>query len=282
MQLSAIMTRNPRTLPMDASPDDALELMDDQDIRHLPIMDGARLAGIISDRDLFSVLGWVPAAADKAHRRRKRPGAQTVGDLMRRQATTMGPKEPVSNACAEMVLQRIGCVPVIQDGLLVGIVTEMDVLAAYHQACTRSAADATDEDQPDQSIESLMTICSTVVEPDTTLREASELCHDLKSRHLPVLSDGRLVGLLSDRDLRAAAGSGQPAETPVERIMSSQLITLAPDARSSRAAALMIENRISAIPVVLDEALVGLLTTTDLIDHAAEVLQAPRRHPATR
>jgi CBS domain-containing protein len=87
--------------------------------------------------------------------------------------------------------------------------------------------------------------------------------------------------MLSDRDLRAAHGGGQPADTPVERIMSTQLITLEPDDSSSRAADLMVENRISAIPIVLDTSLAGLLTTTDMIEHSAGVL-APVRERARR
>jgi len=277
MKISSIMTRNPRTLALEASPDDALRLMDDEDVRHLPIMDGARLAGVISDRDLFSVLGWVPATTESDRKRHAR-AAPTVADLMQTQVTSVGPKDPIMNACAEFLLQRIGCVLVLKDGVLIGIVTEMDVMAAFQKACDEGSI----EDEGDPPVSRLMTICSTVVEPDSTLKEASELCHDLKARHLPVVHDGALVGMLSDRDLRAAHGGGQPEDTPVERIMSTQLISLEPDDRTSLAAELMVANRISAIPIVLDDSLAGLLTTTDLIEHAAGVLAPMRERTAQR
>ena len=172
MKISSIMTPNPRTLAVEASPDDALKLMDNEDVRHLPIMDGARLAGVISDRDLFNVLGWVPAATEHERKRHER-AAPTVAELMQTQVTSVGPKDPIMNACAEFLLQRIGCVLVLKDGVLVGIVTEMDVLAAYRTACE----EGTVTDEADPPVSRLMTICSTVVEPDATLQEASELCH---------------------------------------------------------------------------------------------------------
>lgn len=95
----------------------AYEVMRDRRIRHLPVMEGGRLAGILSDRDLRPIL-LSPGLA----------GA-TVAELMSEQPTTIAPGAPVEDAASLLVVRKIGCLPVVQDGRLVGIVTETDLLA---------------------------------------------------------------------------------------------------------------------------------------------------------
>jgi len=269
MKVSSIMNPDPVTVSVEASPDEALQLMDDQDVRHLPVMEGARLVGVLSDRDLLGAIGWVPARTEEARRQRHKEGVpQTVRELMQPDVITCHPNDRIVDACSEFVLGRIGCVPVVADGRLAGIVTEMDVLSAFYRACARGNLGG-DANPP---VSQLMTTFASTVEPDTTFEDASALCHELKARHLPVVDGGRLVGIVSDRDLRGAAGSDQPGDTPIERIMSGQVITLSPDDLASRAAHLMVENRFSAVPIVVDDRLEGIVTLTDLLDHCLELL----------
>jgi CBS domain-containing membrane protein len=95
-------------------------------------------------------------------------------------------------------------------------------------------------------------------------------------RHLPVLDDGKVVGVVSQRDLFsaglvAALGYGSRTQTTllktvsVKEVMSEPPITVSPEVRVTKAARLMMEKKIGCLPVVEGETLVGLVTETDLL-----------------
>lgn len=95
-------------------------------------------------------------------------------------------------------------------------------------------------------------------------------------RHLPILDEGRVVGVVSQRDLfrsalAAALGYGEKAQKTllrtirVKEVMSEPAITVSPEATVKEAARLMIENKIGCLPVVEGHALVGIVTETDIL-----------------
>ena len=109
-----------------------------------------------------------------------------------------------------------------------------------------------------------------------TLAEALEVRHSVDIRHLPVVEEGRLVGLVSDRDLRRALGKRLDEKTTsVEEFMTGGVRTLCPTDTLSEAASSMVEHKISALPIVgpTGGALVGILTSTDLLDHCMNTLR---------
>ncbi len=103
-------------------------------------------------------------------------------------------------------------------------------------------------------------------------------------RHLPVVTaDARVVGIVSQRDLfRAAVSSVLDfdrgaerdwfAKIPVATVMTTDVITIAPDAPIRAAVELMLARRIGCLPVVEDGRLVGLVGETDCLRHLAHVL----------
>jgi CBS domain-containing membrane protein len=102
-------------------------------------------------------------------------------------------------------------------------------------------------------------------------------------RHLPVVSAGVVVGIVSQRDLYRAAVSSmlqlrQSAErewlasVPVRAVMSTNVITAAPDDTVHTAVELMLRHRIGCVPVVEHGKLVGLLSETDCLRHLARLL----------
>lgn len=116
------------------------------------------------------------------------------------------------------------------------------------------------------------------VSPDTTVAEARETLAREGFRHLPVVSEGRLVGIVSDRDvainddaLRAALRRNDVAtllddDRPVEAVMSAGPHVIGPDAPISDASRLLVSRRISAVPVVDDDGvLVGIVTSVDCL-----------------
>ena len=112
-----------------------------------------------------------------------------------------------------------------------------------------------------------------VLSPQTTAAEALGLCRERRIRHLPVMDGGRLVGIVSDRDLRSAAPAlGEPEKaSALERIrvsdvMSPDVITAHPDDPVEEAANRMRESRIGSLPVVEGGELVGILTSSDVME----------------
>lgn len=122
------------------------------------------------------------------------------------------------------------------------------------------------------------------LDDSANLDEAERLMRNESIRHLPVLSQGRIVGMLSQRDLyRAGASSAlglQPgtqedwlAEIPVTDVMTKQVFTAHPEASMGSAAELMARERIGCLPVVAEDQLVGLLSDTDCLRFLADVLR---------
>jgi acetoin utilization protein AcuB len=112
------------------------------------------------------------------------------------------------------------------------------------------------------------------VTPETELPDAIRLMRERGFRHLPVLDDDRLVGIVSDRDVKRAMAS--PALRPAERdtradrvrmkeIMSRAVITTGPTCTVEEAARVMVAERISALPVTEGGRLVGIITETDVL-----------------
>jgi acetoin utilization protein AcuB len=110
------------------------------------------------------------------------------------------------------------------------------------------------------------------VRPHETARHAYQLMRDNRFRHLPVMEDGRLVGILSDRDLRPVLLSPGLARARVRELMSEDLTTVGPDTPIEEAASLLVVKKIGCLPVVAQGQLVGIVTETDLLAVLVELL----------
>jgi acetoin utilization protein AcuB len=129
------------------------------------------------------------------------------------------------------------------------------------------------------------------VTPDTTLPEAVRLTGQRGVRHLPVLDRDRLVGMLSDRDLKRAMASPTTSLEAHElrhlldglrvgEIMTRAVITIGPTSPIEDAARLMVLEKIGALPVTDGDRLIGLVTETDVLRLFVRALGAGE--PSTR
>jgi acetoin utilization protein AcuB len=115
------------------------------------------------------------------------------------------------------------------------------------------------------------------VAPDTDVREARRLLQRYGVRHLPVVRGGRLVGIVSDRDVRLEQAALEAlddrrlvalvrGERDVSEVMTAAVHTISPDGSVTEAARTMLSRRISALPVVDDGGrLLGVITSTDCL-----------------
>lgn len=138
MKVKEVMSRDPVTIDPEAPLGTAMDVMRRKRIRHLPVVDDAgRLLGIITDRDLRQAT-FAPALAEHLSlgaQRRLRGIGQALEDLRVKHAmtwvvVTTDPEATIARAAVVMFERRIGSLPVVEDGKLVGILTERDLLLA--------------------------------------------------------------------------------------------------------------------------------------------------------
>ncbi|MGH2662816.1 MAG: citrate synthase [Actinomycetota bacterium] len=131
--------------------------------------------------------------------------ATTVREIMSSPVLTAAPDDAMTETARRMQETGVGSVVVVDDGRCVGIVTERDLI--------RLAAQGTS----DIPVSELMTADPDTVDPDTPLTEAFNQMEERSYRHLPVVEDGRLLGIVSIRDLMHVAQI-QPVGTPAAEI----------------------------------------------------------------
>jgi acetoin utilization protein AcuB len=112
------MTPNPRTIGKDQTLAAAHERMREIRARHLPVLDGGRLAGILSQRDLFFIETLRDVDPEKV----------SVADAMTTEVYTVPPERPVGEVAAKMVESKYGCAVVMKGTQVVGIFTTSDAL----------------------------------------------------------------------------------------------------------------------------------------------------------
>lgn len=141
------MTHDVWTLAADATVSDAVDLMDRQRIRHVPIVDArGRLIGIVSDRDVKRMLPRGRVASSSLLGRR---GARPLGEIMTRHVLRLEPGATLREAAELMCQEKISALPVCDGDQLLGIVTSEDLLWAYVELDREHEDDEDEETGPD-------------------------------------------------------------------------------------------------------------------------------------
>jgi len=122
-----VMTSNPRSLESGSSAVEAARLMRDEDVGIVPIVEGKKLVGTVTDRDIVTRV-----VADG-----KTPESVTVGDIASRELVTIDPQQDLDDALRLMARHQVRRLPVVEeDGKLVGIVAQKDVAMHASEAQT--------------------------------------------------------------------------------------------------------------------------------------------------
>jgi CBS domain-containing protein len=270
--VEALMSPQPVSLDSEATIQDAFAMLERYPFRHLPVEQGNRLVGIVSDRDL-ALAGALP-------RGRRVPGqpqrqARRVKEVMHDEVRCVAPQTPAHEAAELLLDHRIGALPVVvSEERLVGIVTESDFLRLFVRGEVGSPEAATEE----EPVAALMNQPVLTTHPGEDLMDAAERLLSSHVRHLPVVAADEIVGMLSDRDVRRglarlaredrgieARGERRVPTLKVLQVMSKPCMTVEAHCSLHSAAHTMLECRIGALPVVEGNQLLGILTQTDLL-----------------
>ena len=121
MKVRDRMNVRPVTIRADAAYEDALRLMQDRALHHLPVLDDeGQLVGIVAERDLLlAAMHYLQTPVE-------------VAQVMHRDVVTTRPDAPIAEAAALMVDHRIGGLPVVDGGAgVIGVITETDIIRAF-------------------------------------------------------------------------------------------------------------------------------------------------------
>ena len=130
MRVKDLMSRPPITIVPDTPVFEARQMMQTQRVRHLLVLEHGRLVGIITDRDIRLNLPS-PATSLSVWELNHLLSRLTVGEVMTKGVIVVEPSRDAREAAAILLAEKIGALPVMDDGFVVGIVTETDFLRAF-------------------------------------------------------------------------------------------------------------------------------------------------------
>lgn len=255
--------------------DTAISLMEEHGFRHLPVVDHGDIAGMVSDRDLLAAVAMRlgPERTTTAEGP-ARVGATRISEIMTSPARTAAANDSLDVAAATMLAEGIRALPLVYKDRLAGIVTETDFLKCYLD----------DRPMGRHTGWRLFRVGDEMSKPVVTLSPRDEFVHAVRMmrrgnlRHIPILEDGQLVGIVSDRDMRRVLGNleietqDQAAGCMVYRprvvmndIMTRNVVVTQAPAPLAEVADVLVQRKFGSLPVVDDSGVIGIITEADLL-----------------
>jgi transcriptional regulator with GAF, ATPase, and Fis domain len=188
-----------------------------------------------------------------------------VGDVMSKDVVTVCPDETVVSAAKMISENNISCIVVVDNGNVAGILTETDFLK-------RVVAEGKDFDEI--SVKEVMSSPVESIGSDLSVFEASRIMDEKHIKRVPVLGEGRLVGIVTQTDLiRVSASYGMWRN--VGEIMSRDVVGIQSKATVVEATEVMTGCSISCIVVLKGDEVVGVLTEKDLLKRVVALRKDP-------
>lgn len=254
MKVRELMTKEVISIDKDVDLKYVMSIMKKHDINKIPVLENKKLVGIVTDNIIAYKLGSIRNRGIPASRMH----ASSVVDK------NMEIIDP--NTELEQILKKVGepgltMLPVIENDKLVGVVTKADLLHLVD--CKKKLSEIKENELH-------------VVSSNDRVVHARRIMINEGVARLPVLTDGELVGMLSDTEIAYAFAylkESQPIgrqkhkldELLVKDYMKTPAIWTNPSTSASKAAKIMIKNNIGSLPLLEKGKIVGIVTRTDLL-----------------
>jgi len=248
---------------------DGIQLMVEKGFRRIPVVDPGtkRLRGIVTAYDLIDYLG----GGEKFQIiQREHAGNffkainEPVRHIMSPNVISVSSSAKINDAIDLMVKRNVGCLPIVdKETRLRGIVTERDILMIF-----RGIVSGT-------KVSELMSKKVVVATPETSILEAERLMLKNGFRRLPIVSEGKVVSVVTVTDILRFFGSGmvfqrlrsgaidQVLQTPAIETATGDVVMVERNVDAGEAAMIMLEKGVGTMPVLENEKLVGMVTERD-------------------
>jgi len=248
---------------------DAIRIMVKKGFRRIPIVDPGthRLQGIIIATDIVDYLGGgkkFQIIQQKFAGNFFKAINEPVKSIMAQKMVSVPSTTRVSDAIELMKKHKVGGLPVVdEENHVLAIITERDVMPMFAGKISRA------------KVADFMSKKVVTISPAASILEAEKMMIERGFRRLPLVSDTKLVGIVTVMDVLRFFGSGrvfeylrsgaivQVLQTPVKEIAARDVVTIEAEAEVGEAARIMQEKNVGALPVVKNGSLVGIITERD-------------------
>jgi CBS domain-containing protein len=253
----SIISKNLVTIDKDSHLHAALDVMQKRHISRLIVTQEGRICGILAEEDIAERLG--------AGKERKLKSEHIhVGGAMSKDPVSVDVNSSVRDAAKIMLDKKFSSLLVKKEGEVIGLITKTDLVKTL---CGSKKA-----------VKDFYTHNPVTTRPEDTIVSVRKLMLAKNVHRLPVLENGTLAGMLTERDIAKGLDTFRKAidkypqaditRLTVGLVMRPAPITVSPDATIGKAAAILIDKKISGLPVVSEK--LGIITKTDLIRGMAE------------
>ena len=269
--IMAIASKNIVTLPPTTNIMGTAKTMLKYGFRRVPIADAGtnRLVGIITSLDIVDFLGGGLRHNIVKNRYKGNLAAainEDVREIMKKDVVSLGVNDNISSAIKTMIEKNIGGIPIVDDdNVVVGIVSERDFV--------RTVADITTS----KSVNKYMSNKVVTASPDISVGEATRTMIEKGFRRIPIVKEDVLLGIVTASDVMRYLGSGEifqklmtgdvsdAFQVPLKSLILRDIVWTNSGIDIGEAAALMLKNKVGALPIIDDGELCGILTERDII-----------------
>ncbi|WP_297825128.1 CBS domain-containing protein [uncultured Methanobrevibacter sp.] len=189
LHISSVMVKDVITVPQTMQLGEVAKLMLEKGIGSVPVMDGDKMVGIVSKADFVTLA--VGIAFDKI----------TVKELMTKDLKSVSPTERLIHARRVMLEAHVGRLPVIEDETLVGMITSKDLMRAFIDFRKNVPEKYQKSQIKEVSVEDIMSSNPIFTSKDETISEVSKIMMETGYNGLPVVEDGKVVGIITQTDI---------------------------------------------------------------------------------
>jgi CBS domain-containing membrane protein len=272
----SLMKARPVTIDPRQPIAEAIRILEQGHMRHLPVLEKGRLVGMLSDRDVQAWRqAWLDRRTGEGSKLADEILAEPVSTRMTKPVLTISPDDALEVAAHQIAHAGVGALPVVEGREVVGILSVLDILEAVPNALGAGA---------DTPVSEIMTALPFSITKDESLSAALDVMLDNDVRHIPVVDEeNAVVGILSQRDLMGADVTDprilqdegtveleqRLAAIRVAEVMKSPT-TIDPDASLAEAGEILLENKFGCLPVVENRKLVGIVTESDYVRYVVQ------------